>query len=173
MPQTYFVHLINQAIIIYFPVTSLIDLSFSSIFPFFPSTTACNCDPTGSVRDDCEQMSGLCSCKTGVKGMKCNVCPDGSKMSMNGCDKGNKRKYQGNRWSIDKLHKHTHAHTLFFSLVPASLSHSGAIFCQSSDLWINLVAATSSTVCFPHSSGLLAQEGELIDSDRKNTGVYK
>ncbi|KAM9342708.1 LOW QUALITY PROTEIN: agrin [Pholidichthys leucotaenia] len=50
--------------------------------------TPCNCDPTGSVRDDCEQMSGLCSCKTGVKGMKCNVCPDGSEMGMNGCDKG-------------------------------------------------------------------------------------
>uniref|UniRef100_A0A3Q3M346 Agrin n=1 Tax=Mastacembelus armatus TaxID=205130 RepID=A0A3Q3M346_9TELE len=50
--------------------------------------TPCNCDPTGSVRDDCEQMSGLCSCKAGVKGMKCNVCPDGSKMGMNGCDKG-------------------------------------------------------------------------------------
>uniref|UniRef100_A0A672JG54 Agrin n=1 Tax=Salarias fasciatus TaxID=181472 RepID=A0A672JG54_SALFA len=48
--------------------------------------TPCNCDATGSVRDDCEQMSGLCSCKTGVKGMKCNVCPDGSKMGMNGCD---------------------------------------------------------------------------------------
>ncbi|CAK6955068.1 agrin isoform X1 [Scomber scombrus] len=52
--------------------------------------TPCNCDATGSVRDDCEQMSGLCSCKTGVKGMKCNVCPDGSKMGMNGCDKGPK-----------------------------------------------------------------------------------
>uniref|UniRef100_A0A8C6WKB2 Agrin n=1 Tax=Neogobius melanostomus TaxID=47308 RepID=A0A8C6WKB2_9GOBI len=50
--------------------------------------TPCNCDPTGSVRDDCEQMSGLCSCKTGVKGMKCNVCPDGSKMGMSGCDHG-------------------------------------------------------------------------------------
>ncbi|XP_028308664.1 agrin isoform X3 [Gouania willdenowi] len=50
--------------------------------------TPCNCDATGSVRDDCEQMSGLCSCKTGVKGMKCNVCPDGSEMGMNGCDKG-------------------------------------------------------------------------------------
>ncbi|XP_029689945.1 agrin isoform X9 [Takifugu rubripes] len=50
--------------------------------------TPCNCDATGSVRDDCEQMSGLCSCKTGVKGMKCNVCPDESKMGMNGCDKG-------------------------------------------------------------------------------------
>uniref|UniRef100_A0A3P8V635 Agrin n=1 Tax=Cynoglossus semilaevis TaxID=244447 RepID=A0A3P8V635_CYNSE len=50
--------------------------------------TPCNCDANGSVRDDCEQMSGLCSCKTGAKGMKCNVCPDGSKMGMNGCDKG-------------------------------------------------------------------------------------
>uniref|UniRef100_A0A665WYM2 Agrin n=1 Tax=Echeneis naucrates TaxID=173247 RepID=A0A665WYM2_ECHNA len=47
--------------------------------------TPCNCDATGSVRDDCEQMSGLCSCKTGVKGMKCNMCPDGSRMGMNGC----------------------------------------------------------------------------------------
>ncbi|XP_045913261.1 agrin isoform X1 [Micropterus dolomieu] len=50
--------------------------------------TPCKCNATGSVRDDCEQMSGLCSCKTGVKGMKCNMCPDGSKMGMNGCDKG-------------------------------------------------------------------------------------
>ncbi|XP_023187509.1 agrin isoform X3 [Xiphophorus maculatus] len=50
--------------------------------------TPCSCDPTGSVRDDCEQMSGLCSCKTGVKGLKCNVCPDGSRMGMNGCDHG-------------------------------------------------------------------------------------
>ncbi|KAL1021294.1 hypothetical protein UPYG_G00011350 [Umbra pygmaea] len=50
--------------------------------------TPCNCDSVGSVRDDCEQMSGLCSCKTGVKGMKCSVCPDGSKMGMSGCTAG-------------------------------------------------------------------------------------
>ncbi|XP_072222987.1 agrin isoform X2 [Leuresthes tenuis] len=50
--------------------------------------TPCSCDPVGSVRDDCEQMSGLCSCKTGVRGLKCNLCPDGSKMGMNGCDNG-------------------------------------------------------------------------------------
>ncbi|XP_058265009.1 agrin isoform X4 [Hemibagrus wyckioides] len=49
--------------------------------------TPCNCHSVGSVRDDCEQMTGLCSCKTGVKGMKCDVCPDGSKMATNGCDK--------------------------------------------------------------------------------------
>ncbi|KAJ8259664.1 hypothetical protein GJAV_G00172040 [Gymnothorax javanicus] len=50
--------------------------------------TPCNCDAMGSVRDDCEQMSGLCSCKTGVKGVKCNVCPDGSQTSASGCEKG-------------------------------------------------------------------------------------
>ncbi|XP_035243973.1 agrin-like isoform X3 [Anguilla anguilla] len=50
--------------------------------------TPCNCDALGSVRDDCEQMSGLCSCKAGVKGVKCSVCPDGSQMSASGCDKG-------------------------------------------------------------------------------------
>ncbi|KPP76783.1 hypothetical protein Z043_103846 [Scleropages formosus] len=50
--------------------------------------TPCHCDALGSVRDDCEQMSGLCSCKTGVKGMKCDVCPDGSQMGTNGCEHG-------------------------------------------------------------------------------------
>nr|XP_009940178.1 PREDICTED: agrin [Opisthocomus hoazin] len=47
----------------------------------------CNCDPVGSVRDDCEQMTGLCSCKTGITGMKCNQCPNGSKLGMTGCEK--------------------------------------------------------------------------------------
>ncbi|KAL8198390.1 UNVERIFIED_CONTAM: hypothetical protein K2H54_008605, partial [Gekko kuhli] len=49
--------------------------------------TPCRCDPVGSVRDDCEQMTGLCSCKTGITGMKCNQCPDGSKLGMSGCEK--------------------------------------------------------------------------------------
>jgi len=52
------------------------------------SCPACNCDPVGSVRDDCEQMTGLCSCKTGITGMKCNQCPNGSKLGMTGCEKG-------------------------------------------------------------------------------------
>lgn len=60
-----------------------------SLLSLLLSPSACNCDGVGSVRDDCEQMSGLCSCKPGVKGMKCNVCPDGSKMGASGCDKGN------------------------------------------------------------------------------------
>ncbi|NWY00427.1 AGRIN protein, partial [Nothoprocta ornata] len=49
--------------------------------------TPCSCDPVGSVRDDCEQMTGLCSCKTGITGMKCNQCPNGSKLGMTGCEK--------------------------------------------------------------------------------------
>lgn len=55
---------------------------------FSLSCPACNCDPVGSVRDDCEQMTGLCSCKTGITGMKCNQCPNGSKLGMTGCEKG-------------------------------------------------------------------------------------
>nr|XP_023685478.1 agrin-like isoform X3 [Paramormyrops kingsleyae] len=50
--------------------------------------TPCHCDMLGSVRDDCEQMSGLCSCKPGVKGMKCNVCSDGTEMGAGGCEHG-------------------------------------------------------------------------------------
>ncbi|XP_072282510.1 agrin isoform X1 [Pyxicephalus adspersus] len=48
--------------------------------------TPCNCDPVGAVRDDCEQMTGLCSCKTGISGLKCSQCPDGRKPGLNGCE---------------------------------------------------------------------------------------
>ncbi|XP_028848509.1 agrin isoform X3 [Denticeps clupeoides] len=50
--------------------------------------TPCNCDAAGSVRDDCEQMTGLCSCKPGLKGLRCSVCPDGSSVGASGCNKG-------------------------------------------------------------------------------------
>nr|XP_020832364.1 agrin isoform X1 [Phascolarctos cinereus] len=49
--------------------------------------TPCNCDPGGSVRDDCEQMTGLCSCKEGITGMKCSQCPPGSILGSSGCEK--------------------------------------------------------------------------------------
>lgn len=45
----------------------------------------CTCDPRGSLRDDCEQMTGRCVCKPGVQGMKCNVCPDGTVLEEDGC----------------------------------------------------------------------------------------
>lgn len=35
---------------------------------------ACSCSPYGSVREDCEQMTGRCMCKPGVQGQKCTVC---------------------------------------------------------------------------------------------------
>ncbi|XP_075459745.1 agrin isoform X4 [Ascaphus truei] len=49
--------------------------------------TPCNCDPVGAVRDDCEQMTGLCSCKPAITGLKCSQCPDGRKPGLTGCEK--------------------------------------------------------------------------------------
>lgn len=37
---------------------------------------ACSCSAVGSVREDCEQMTGRCVCKPGVQGHKCDVCVD-------------------------------------------------------------------------------------------------
>ena len=44
------------------------------------------CSPYGSVRNDCEQMSGKCICKPGIKGDKCDRCPDGTQIKPKGCD---------------------------------------------------------------------------------------
>uniref|UniRef100_A0A8C0X1A9 Agrin n=1 Tax=Castor canadensis TaxID=51338 RepID=A0A8C0X1A9_CASCN len=48
--------------------------------------TPCSCDPRGAVRDDCEQMTGLCSCRPGVAGPKCGQCPDGQALGPAGCE---------------------------------------------------------------------------------------
>ncbi|VVC30264.1 Concanavalin A-like lectin/glucanase domain,EGF-like, conserved site,Laminin G domain,Follistatin-like, N- [Cinara cedri] len=40
----------------------------------------CGCSLLGSVRDDCEQMTGRCVCKPGAVGPKCNKCEDSSKI---------------------------------------------------------------------------------------------
>ncbi|XP_052572618.1 agrin isoform X2 [Peromyscus californicus insignis] len=48
--------------------------------------TPCSCDPRGAVRDDCEQMTGLCSCRPGVAGPKCGQCPDGQALGQMGCE---------------------------------------------------------------------------------------
>lgn len=47
------------------------------------SCTACRCNPTGSVSNRCDSR-GRCSCKDGVSGDKCDVCPDGP-IGPNGC----------------------------------------------------------------------------------------
>ena len=46
----------------------------------------CNCSPRGSVRSDCEQMSGKCICKPGISGDKCDTCPDGTSVTLKGCE---------------------------------------------------------------------------------------
>ena len=45
----------------------------------------CSCNLDGSLRDDCEQMTGRCVCKPGVQGIKCNVCPVGTVLDEQGC----------------------------------------------------------------------------------------
>ncbi|XP_072942741.1 agrin-like isoform X4 [Epargyreus clarus] len=46
----------------------------------------CGCSAFGSVREDCEQMTGRCVCKTGVQGQKCTVCADHRRrLGPNGC----------------------------------------------------------------------------------------
>ena len=47
---------------------------------------ACDCSPYGSVRTDCEQMSGKCICKPGISGDKCDTCPDGTPVTPKGCN---------------------------------------------------------------------------------------
>lgn len=40
----------------------------------------------GSVRDDCEQMTGRCVCKPEIQGQKCTVCSSHNKiLGPNGC----------------------------------------------------------------------------------------
>ncbi|KAK7792852.1 hypothetical protein R5R35_009634 [Gryllus longicercus] len=46
----------------------------------------CGCSKFGSVRDDCEQMTGRCVCKPGIQGQKCTICTEHNKiLGPNGC----------------------------------------------------------------------------------------
>lgn len=47
--------------------------------------TACGCSLLGSVRDDCEQMTGRCVCKPGIHGQKCTDCNTGMVLGAHGC----------------------------------------------------------------------------------------
>ncbi|CAB3365946.1 Hypothetical predicted protein [Cloeon dipterum] len=47
----------------------------------------CQCSPLGSVRDDCEQMTGRCVCRPGVTGQRCTDCAPGLVLGINGCAK--------------------------------------------------------------------------------------
>ncbi|ESO90468.1 hypothetical protein LOTGIDRAFT_71215, partial [Lottia gigantea] len=52
----------------------------------------CGCDYYGSIRDDCDQMTGRCMCKTSINGMKCNLCSDGNQLGPLGCEDDNRPK---------------------------------------------------------------------------------
>ncbi|KAK2184807.1 hypothetical protein NP493_252g05062 [Ridgeia piscesae] len=45
----------------------------------------CGCNIFGSVRDDCEQMTGRCVCKNGITGQKCNLCENAKQLGPRGC----------------------------------------------------------------------------------------
>lgn len=46
---------------------------------------ACGCNIHGSMRDDCEQMTGRCMCRPGITGQRCNICPNGKFLGPTGC----------------------------------------------------------------------------------------
>lgn len=53
---------------------------------FERNVLACGCSSFGSVREDCEQMTGRCVCKTGIQGQKCTICTSHNKvLGPNGC----------------------------------------------------------------------------------------
>jgi len=39
----------------------------------------------GSIRDDCDQMTGRCRCRPGITGHKCHRCPNGATVGPQGC----------------------------------------------------------------------------------------
>ncbi|XP_029165671.1 agrin-like isoform X4 [Nylanderia fulva] len=46
----------------------------------------CGCSLFGSVREDCEQMTGRCVCKPDIQGQKCTICNDHNKiLTQTGC----------------------------------------------------------------------------------------
>jgi len=66
---------------------------------------ACGCNPMGSVRDDCEQMTGRCTCRLGVTGQKCSVCPDGSPIVAPGSCEGNPEIHAYCFWNLSRSQK--------------------------------------------------------------------
>lgn len=38
---------------------------------------ACECNPLGSLNDNCDVISGNCTCKNNYGGRTCSICEDG------------------------------------------------------------------------------------------------
>uniref|UniRef100_A0A8C4WPH5 Agrin n=1 Tax=Eptatretus burgeri TaxID=7764 RepID=A0A8C4WPH5_EPTBU len=58
---------------------------FRSLASGDDSCAPCQCNPLGSVRIDCNQMNGKCTCLEGIQGHHCDVCPDGRNLQHGGC----------------------------------------------------------------------------------------
>lgn len=73
-------------------------------------STACDCNQYGSVRSDCEQVTGNCVCIPSVTGIKCNQCLSGTNLGPNGCTHGIKPWFllwsqKIESWQFDELIK--------------------------------------------------------------------
>lgn len=56
---------------------------------YFIILLACGCSLFGSVREDCEQMTGRCVCKPDIQGQKCTICTNHNKiLTPTGCFAG-------------------------------------------------------------------------------------
>ena len=49
---------------------------------------ACRCSLFGSLRSDCEQLTGQCRCKEGIGGQQCDMCQKGLVLWPRGCTPG-------------------------------------------------------------------------------------
>ncbi|XP_075676321.1 agrin-like isoform X2 [Dermatophagoides pteronyssinus] len=45
----------------------------------------CNCNPIGSINQNCNDSNGKCQCKPGVKGHRCDRCPTNTHLTNQGC----------------------------------------------------------------------------------------
>ena len=77
---------------------------------------ACTCDVTGSLSDRCDDVTGQCSCRPGVGGLRCDVCrPAFYSLSSSGC--------------LGKFNNHLFFPVLssFFLFVPLPSSFTGCV----------------------------------------------
>eukprot|EP00095_Tigriopus_kingsejongensis_P010554 maker-scaffold421_size176100-snap-gene-0.22 protein:Tk10554 transcript:maker-scaffold421_size176100-snap-gene-0.22-mRNA-1 annotation:"hypothetical protein DAPPUDRAFT_308094" len=54
----------------------------------------CGCNEFGSESKDCDAQTGVCPCKRGFSGSKCEICPDGTLSTDSGCISVSSTKYE-------------------------------------------------------------------------------
>lgn len=53
---------------------------------FFSVSTACRCDPEGTLSEVCDKQTGACLCRPGVTGARCDSCSRGRCDSFPACE---------------------------------------------------------------------------------------